>query len=92
MRNLSPSSFSPDTSCRVRGALVGPWSEWSESQGEVCEQTEFCSGRRPAGKAALLRHLVEALAYHRDPPCTLPSLGDFAKQQIAARRFRIWLK
>lgn len=23
MRNLSPSSFIPDTSCRVRGALVG---------------------------------------------------------------------
>lgn len=38
--------------------------------------TEFCSGRRLAGKAALLRHLVEALAYHRDPPGALRCLGD----------------
>ena len=45
MRNPSPSSFSPDTFCRVRGALVGPWSERSVTgprdnlrQGEVWEQ------------------------------------------------------
>lgn len=91
MRNLSLSSFSPDISCRVRGALVGPWSEWSESQGPGitssrgrCGNKRSCAQARPAGKAALLRHLVEALASHRDPPCTLRCLGDFAKQQIAA--------
>ena len=73
MRNLS--FFSPDTFCRVRGALVRvvrvtrPMDNLK--QREVWEQGRICSsawGCLPRCEAALLRHLVETLAYRREPP------------------------